>query len=143
MDSHSQSRKALTNMTDHASKIALARQFHAALLARDWAAIRSLLADQAEWTLPGSNAISGPARGADAVVERSRKIAGYGLKFELLHILSSRTDVALHLHNTAERDGVKLDEYLATVLRVEGGKIVAIETFLSDVVGMNAFFAEG
>ena len=43
MDSHSQSRKALTNMTDHASKIALARQFHAALLARDWAAIRSLL----------------------------------------------------------------------------------------------------
>ena len=93
--------------------------------------------------MPGSNAISGPALGADAVVERARKIAGWGQKFELLHILSSRTDVALHLHNTAERDGVKLDEYLATVLRIEEGKIVAIETFLSDIAGMNAFFVEG
>jgi len=127
---------------NHESKIALARQFHAALTTRDWTAIRALLADQAAWTLPGHNAISGPAQGADAVVERARKIAGYGLKFELLHILSSRTDVALHLHNTGERDGIKLDEYLATVLRVEAGKIVAIETFLSDVAGMNAFFAE-
>lgn len=142
MNRHGQSQKALTQMTDHASKIALARQFYAALVARDWPGIRALLADQAEWTLPGSNAISGPAAGADAVVERARKIAGYGLKFELLHILSSRTDVALHLHNSAERDGVKLDEYLATVLRVEEGKIVAIETFLSDVAGMNAFFVE-
>lgn len=80
--------------------------------------------------------------GADAVVERAKKIASYGLRFELLHILSSRTDVALHLHNTAERDGVKLDEYLATILRIEEGKIVVIETFLSDVAGMNAFFTK-
>lgn len=134
--------KRANNMMDAESKIALARAFHAALGARDWAAIRSLLADQAEWTLPGENAISGAAKGAVAVVERARKIVGYGLRFELLHILSSRTDVALHLHNTAERDGVKLDEYLATVLRIDGGKVVAIETFLSDVAGMNAFFAE-
>jgi len=130
------------NMNKAKSKIAIARAFHAALVARDWAAIRVLLTEEAEWTLPGDNAISSPAKGADAVVERAQKIAGYGLKFELLHILSSRTDVALHLHNTAERDGVKLDEYLATVLRVDGGQIVAIETFLSDVPGMNAFFAE-
>ena len=60
----------------------------------------------------------------------------------LLHILSSRTGVALHLHNTAERDGIQLDEYLATVLRIGGEKILAIETFLSDVDGMNAFFVE-
>lgn len=129
-------------MMDNASKVDLARQFYAALVARDWAAIRAMLADQAEWTLPGDNAISGPAKGADAVVERTQKIVSYGLKFDLLHILSSRTDVALHVHNTAERDGVKLDEYLATVLRIEGGKIVAIETFLSDVAGMNAFFTK-
>jgi len=130
------------NMNEATSKIAIARAFHAALVARDWAAIRALLTEQAEWTLPGDNAISSPAKGADAVVERAQKIAGYGLKFELLHILSSRTDVALHLHNTADRDGIKLDEYLATVLRVDGEKIVAIETFLSDVPGMNAFFVE-
>jgi hypothetical protein len=75
-----------------------------------------------------------------AVVERARKIAGYQLNFELLPILSGPKDAALHLHNTAERDGLELDEYLATILRIENGKIVFIETFLSDVPGMNAFF---
>ena len=129
-------------MNSPSSKIELARAFHAALLARDWGAIRAMMADDAEWTLPGDNAISGAAQGADAVVERARLIASYGLKFELLHILSSRSDVALGLHNTAERDGRRLDEHLTTVLRIQNGKIAAIETFLSDVEGMNAFFGK-
>ena len=33
-----------------------------------------------------------------------------------------------------------LDEYQATVCRLKDGKIAAIETFLCDVNGMNAFF---
>jgi len=118
----------------------VAKQFHAALLERNWPEIRALLSDEAEWILPGNNTISGSAKGAEAVVQRAQKIAGYKLKFELLHILSGPNDAALHLHNTAERDGLKLDEYLATILRIEQGKIVFIETFLSDVPGMNAFF---
>ena len=122
------------------TNLTLAKQFHAALAERNWSGIRALLSDEAEWVLPGNNTISGPAKGAEAVVQRAQKIVGYQLKFELLHILSSPTDAALHLHNTAERDGLKLDEYLATILRIKNGKIVFIETFLSDVPGMNAFF---
>jgi hypothetical protein len=122
------------------TNLTLAKQFHAALAERNWTGIRALLSDEAQWVLPGNNTISGPAKGAEAVVERAQKIVGYKLKFELLHILSSPTDAALHLHNTAERDGLKLDEYLATILRIKNGKIVFIETFLSDVPGMNAFF---
>ncbi len=129
-------------MTDHSPKLAVAQRFYAALVAGQWSAIRALLADEAEWTLPGDNAISDTAVGADAVVERVRKIAGYGLKFELQYMLSSRTDVALGLHNSADRDGRKLDEHLTTILRIRGDKIVAIETFLSDVEGMNAFFVK-
>ena len=93
-----------------------------------------------DWTLPGNNTISGTVSGADAVVERARKIAGYGLTFELLHILVSRNNVALSLHNTAQRGELVLDEYLATVCRIENGKIGSIETYLSDVDGMNSFF---
>ncbi|MFH8789235.1 hypothetical protein [Streptomyces roseoverticillatus] len=43
--------------------------------------------DDATWTLPGDNTVSGTVVGADAVVERARKIASYGLSFELLHVL--------------------------------------------------------
>jgi ketosteroid isomerase-like protein len=127
-------------MTHSNPQIDIARRFHATLVARDWEAMRTLLTDNAEWTLPGNNTISGTVTGADAVVERARKIAGYGLTFELLHILVSRNNVALSLHNTAQRGDLVLDEYLATVCRIENGKIGLIETYLSDVEGMNSFF---
>ncbi|MEJ1975899.1 MAG: hypothetical protein WDN49_07115 [Acetobacteraceae bacterium] len=47
---------------------------------------------------------------------------------------------ALSLHNTASREGRILDEHLATVCYLRDGKIAAIETYLSDVEAMNAFF---
>ena len=130
----------ISQVSDHHAQLDIARRFHAALTARDWSAIRALLTDDAHWTLSGDNTISGTANGADAVVDRARKIANYGLNFELLHILVSRDNVALSLHNTAQQGARILDEYLATVCRLKDGKIAAIETFLSDVEGMNAFF---
>ncbi|MFJ5031072.1 nuclear transport factor 2 family protein [Streptomyces sp. NPDC088560] len=121
----------------------LGRTFHACLAARDWEGIRALLTDDATWTLPGDNAVSGTADGAEAVVERAKKIASYGLDFELLHILVSPENMALSLHNTARRGEVRLDEYLSTVCRLRDGKIASIETYLSDVPGMDAFFVLG
>jgi len=119
----------------------IARAFHSALLARDWPSMRALFEDDATWTLPGDNAVSGMAVGADAVIARVQLIASYGLAFELENILLSRSNMALAFHNTAERDGVVLDEKLATVCRLRNGRIAEIETFLSDVPGMNRFFA--
>ena len=119
----------------------IAKAFQAALMSRDWPAMRALFHDDATWTLPGDNSISGIAIGGDAVVERAQLIASYGLSFKLENILLSRDNMALGLHNTAERDGVRLDEKLATVCRLRDGRIAEIETFLSDVPGMNRFFA--
>lgn len=120
----------------------IAKAFHATLVNKDWGAMRALFHDDATWTLPGENTISGRAEGADAVVERAQLIASYGLSFKLENILLSRDNMALGLHNTAERDGLRLDEKLATVCRLRDGKIAEIETFLSDVPGMNRFFAQ-
>jgi hypothetical protein len=89
--------------------------------------------------LPGDNAISGKAIGADAVVARAQKIASYGLSFELLHILVSPTNVALSLNNTARWDGAALDEYLATACFLNNGKIANIETY-APTQDMDAFF---
>ena len=119
----------------------IATAFHAALVNRQWAAMRGLFLDDATWTSPGDNVISGTANGADAVIERAKLIASYGLTFTLENILLSRDNMALGLHNTAERDGVRFDEKLATVCRLRNGRIAEIETFLSDIPGMNRFFA--
>ncbi|MBC3841082.1 nuclear transport factor 2 family protein [Streptacidiphilus sp. 4-A2] len=121
-------------------KISLAAAFHRALTSADWAAIGSLLTEDCVWTLPGDNRVSGRVEGSDEVVGRARLIAGYGVDFALLHLLESRDNMALSLHNTANRNGVILDEHLTTVCTLREGRIASIETFLSDVAGMNAFF---
>lgn len=128
-------------MTTYIDRTSLGQKFHSVLTQGDWEGMRALLAPTVSWVLPGDNAISGPADGRDAVVERVRLIAGYGVKFTLKHILLSRDNMAFAYHNTAERDGVRLDEQLATVCQLgEDGLITMIETYLSDVDGMNAFF---
>ena len=80
--------------------------------------------------------------GIDAVIARAQLITSYGVSFTLQHVLVSRDNMALSLHNEAERGDLCLDEQLATVCRIGEDKIVAIETYLSDVDGMNKFFAD-
>lgn len=119
----------------------LATTFHRALTTRNWELLREIMAPDVRWTLPGDNAISGTADGVDAVIARAEQIAGYGLNFALEHVLVSRDNMALGLHNTARRGDLVLDEHLATVCFLRDGRIAEIETYLSDLPGMNAFFA--
>ena len=127
-------------MISYQTQLNIARSFLAAISTRDWNAMRTLLTEDAHWTLPGDNTVSGTANGAEAVVERARKLTSYGINFELLHVLVGNGSVALSLHNTARQDDRVLDEYLASVCQLKGSKIAAIETFLSDIDGMNSFF---
>jgi uncharacterized protein len=117
-------------MTSEQVKQAVAAKFLNAVAQKDG----SLLQDD--------NQVSGTVAGVDAVIERLALISGYGVTFTPLHVLVSRDNVALNLHNTARRGELVLDEHLATVCTLRDGKVVAIETYLSDVDGMNAFFAE-
>ncbi len=59
-------------------KILLARRLHSTLTARDWPALRGLFTDDASWTLPGDNAVSGHVEGGDAVIDRFGKSPDMG-----------------------------------------------------------------
>jgi uncharacterized protein len=121
-------------------KKAIARQFLEALRSRDWGLLRSIMTDDIVWTLPGTSLISGEASGVDAVIGRAQRIVSYGLTFELNHILIGQSGLALSLHNTARKGTQSLDEHLATVCTPRDGKICEINTYLSDVEMVNAFF---
>ena len=132
----------MTTTASEATKHELARAFHQALLARDWEALRAIMTPDVTWTLPGENRISGTAAGIDEVIARAELIASYGPSFQLLHVLVSRDNMALAIRNQATRGDLVLDEHLATVCAIVDGRIGRIETYLSDVDGMNAFFAD-
>jgi ketosteroid isomerase-like protein len=115
--------------------------FHHALETRDWPMLRELMSANVTWSLPGDNTISGTAAGIDDVIARAELIAAYGLSSTLERVLVSRNNLALGLHATARRGEHVLDEHIAAVCTLRGGRIVQVESYLDDVDGMNAFFA--
>lgn len=118
----------------------LAETFLHALGTKNWDLLHSIITEDISWTLPGTSSISGEVNGADAIIYRAQQIVSYGVSLELKHILYGQYNVALSIHNQASRDGLILDEHLATVCTIYNGQIAKIETYLSDINGLNAFF---
>ena len=125
-------------MTEEQKK-ALAMTFITSLQNRDPSQLRSVLTDDAVWSLPGTSTVGGEAVGADAVVTRGAYLGSHGVDFELLHVLYGWKDVAIILHNTAKQGDRILDEYLTSVIRLRGGKIDRVDTYISDVPMLNRF----
>ena len=121
----------------------IAEDFLCAFKAHDWDGIRSHLHADIKWTLPGYGMISGTAVGVDAVIERTKIIIGGGVQTKLHHILVGQNGLTLSLNNTAtSADGRILDEELATVLTVDNGLIIKIDTYLSNVPMMEKYFSK-
>jgi len=121
----------------------IVEDFLCAFKAHDWEGIRSQLHGDIKWTLPGNGMISGTAVGADAVIERTKIIIGGGVQTKLHHILVGQNGLTLSLNNAAiSADGRILDEELATVLTVDNGLIIKIDTYLSNVPMMEKYFSK-
>lgn len=131
--------KEQTSLTDLQNK-KIAETMLIALKTRDWELFRSIIDPDISWTLPGISIISGEIRGADSIIRRAQQIVSHGVSMELKHILYGQYNFALSIHNQAKKKDVVLDEHLATVCTIRNEKIVMIETFVSDVDGVNDFF---
>jgi ketosteroid isomerase-like protein len=127
-------------MESDTEKKEIAKTFLTALRSRDWDMLRILMTEDIVWSLPGESLISGEARGTDAVLQRAQTIVRFGVTFTLKHILIGQSGVALSLNNTAKRNTLNLDQHLATICSLRDGRISRIDTYLSDVDMLNAFF---
>jgi uncharacterized protein len=117
----------------------IAEGFITGLSNRDANLLKSLMTDDVVWSLRGS-LMSGEAHGVDAILERSETLHRYEAKIELEYVVFGYQDAALHLHNTGKRGDKILDEHLTTVCSLRGNKIRRLDTFISDVQMLNAYF---
>ncbi len=97
-----------------AEKYQLATTFVAGLRARDTSLLGTVLTEDVVWSVPGSSAVSGEAKGVSGIIARANHFAKRSLKIEIPHVVYRYTDVALLRHNTGRHAGRILDEYLAT-----------------------------
>jgi ketosteroid isomerase-like protein len=121
-------------------KKTLAETFLHAVGTQNWDLLHSIITEDISWTLPGTSLISGEVNGPNAIIARAKQIVNSGASLELKHILYGQYNVTLFVHNQASRGELILDEYLATVCTICSGRISKIETYVSDVDGVNAFF---
>lgn len=131
-----------TQTTEHdpASLFAVAEEFRAAQLAGDRTRLRDVLSEDVIWVLAGDNTVSGEARGVAAVFARFDQLVHYGVHIGIEHITVGRDGAALIMHNTGEHNGRTLDEHLVSTMTVTDRTIVRIDTYLSDLDMMNAYF---
>jgi ketosteroid isomerase-like protein len=121
-------------------KKTIAQDFIRGLGSRDSNLLRSIMTENVVWSLPGESPMSGEARGVEAILKRANTLHGFNVKIEIEHVVYGLQDVALHLHNTGCYAGKVLDEHLTTVIHLDGGKIRRLDTFISDIPMLNAYF---
>jgi uncharacterized protein len=127
-------------MTEQDKK-AIAQSFIRGLGSRDGNLLRSIMTEDVVWSLPGESPMSGEAHGVEAILKRASTLHGFNVKIEIEHVVYGLQDVALHLHNTGSYDGKVLDEHLTTVIHLDGRKIRRVDTFISDIPMLNAYFS--
>jgi ketosteroid isomerase-like protein len=127
-------------MTDNERK-QLAIAFIEALRAGDVDGFRRIMTDDVIWTLPGTSSVSGVAKGVDGIQKRARAIVNHGANVEIQHVVLGYEGVALLLHNTGSRNGKILNEYLTTVFTLYEGKIARLDTYISDIPMVDAYFS--
>lgn len=121
-------------------KFVLVKQFYVVLICCDWQVICKFFIDDVIWVLFGDNQIFGLVVGVEVVVVRVELIVSFGLNFEFKYILVSWDNVVFLLYNIVCWNDFVLDEYLVMVCILCDGKIVVIEIYLFDLLGMNVFF---
>jgi ketosteroid isomerase-like protein len=125
---------------NEAEKSEITRQFSAAMSARDIELLKAIVTDDVVWSLPGNSLMSGDAHGVEAVLKRAETMHRHGVNVGIEHVVFGLRDVAQHLHNTGQYGGKVLDEHVSNVYGLRGYKICRIDTFVSDVDMLNAFF---
>jgi ketosteroid isomerase-like protein len=123
-----------------AEKKEITRKCSAAMAARDIDLLKAIMTDDAIWSLPGSSLMSGQAHGVEAILERAEIVHRHGVNVGIEHVVFGLKDVAQHLHNTGQYGGKVLDEHISNVYVLREDKICRIDTFVSDVDMLNAFF---
>jgi hypothetical protein len=99
------------------------------------------MTDDVVWTPPGSSLVSGVAHGVTEILKRAQTIVERNVALEIMHVVLGHEGVALLLNNTGKCKGKVLDEYLTTVCTLRDGKIARLDTYISDIPMVNAYFS--
>lgn len=132
---------AYSTVTCDEDKLTIGNQFLLAFRERDWNLLRSIITEDCTWSLPGTGELAGNSDGADQVLEKAKQFVER-LNLANGHIPVCLNCVAMAIRKQFISEIVVTTEHIATVNTIRDGKISCINSFFSDVPGMQAHFME-
>jgi len=109
------------------------------------ATLAKLFDENSSWHTPGRGSIAGSRKGRDAVFAQFSRYGGETggtFRVNLLNVLESEDGrvVAVH-HNSAERNGKRLDVLCCIVFELENGRIIIGREHFYDLYAWDAFWS--
>lgn len=136
------SMQAASTITDNAEVV---RRGYAAFNAADVEALAGLFDEDASWHTPGRGPIAGDYLGRDAVFAQFGRYGGdtggtFRAELQQVFTADDGRVVGLH-HNTAERNGKRLDTDCCIVFEIAEGRIVSGREHFSDQENWDTFWS--
>jgi len=124
---------------------AIVRRGYEALNRGDLKTLTELFRDDVSWHTPGRSPLAGDVIGREAVFARLGRYlveTGGTFRAELKRLLTDEDGrvIGIH-HNTAERDGRKLDVYCCIAFELENGRIVDGREHVYDLRAWDEFWS--
>ena len=134
--------QAASTITDSAEVV---RRGYAAFNAADVDALIGLIDEDASWHTPGRSPIAGDYLGRDAVLAQFGRYGGdtggtFRADLQQVFTADDGRVIGLH-HNTAERDGRRLDTDCCIVFEVAAGRVVSGREHFFDLDNWDAFWS--
>jgi len=123
----------------------LVRRGYAAFNAADIEALTEIIDENASWHTPGRSPIAGTYQGRDAVFAQFGRYGGDTggtFKAELKEVFTSDDGrvIGLH-HNSAERDGKRLDTDCCIVFEIANGRLISGRECFFDLANWDEFWS--
>jgi uncharacterized protein len=124
----------------------LVRRGYAAFNAADIATLSELMDESVSWHTPGRSPIAGEYRGRDAVFGQFGRYGadtGGTFKAELKQVFTADDGrvIGLH-HNSAERNGKRLDTDCCIVFEIENGRVISGREHFFDLHNWDEFWSQ-
>ena len=138
MATHSEAMSNL--MTEEHSNAAAYRRTVDAFRAMDFIAVRSLVADDVVWHVPGDHQMAGEIRGLDALIEWLSRLGALGFTINEHDVLGSDDHVVALSYIGARRPNVEVETRVVSVFHFRDGRQLERWFYPDDLEAWDAIF---
>ena len=110
---------------------------------QDWELLNNIVAPEVLWPFPGSNLLSGQAKGANGLLLACRGLISYGMTFALKHLLYGTSGIVLLIEVRRARGEMEMNGQYCAVCSVGDNKLRAGELYVSGISMVDAFLQTG